>query len=705
MSFRFPRRSTPRHGAVVTAARRAVLEQLEVRQFLSVSFDDGHLSVVGSAKNDTITVSRDAKHKGTLVISVNGFVNSIDSGLVTSISVNGLEGDDRIAILATNGSIDIPATLSGEAGNDTLGGGGGNDVIIGGRGNDLLRGGDGRDDLEGHAGNDTLYGGGGRDTLRGNGGADLFYTGGERDRTDAGSEDVLNSSVPLAKTGPIASGAPTTLIDNSYDAANGYSADQIRLAYGLGAVGDASFTNRGAGQTVAVIIPFDCPTIRQDLDVYSAQFGLPAPTRDNFKVYYATKVRPDPDFDAAGEAALDVEMVHAMAPDANIILVEAAAFDDPALLQAVQRAAELLQPTGGVISMSFGINEFFGMDLESAYSSLPANVSLVASAGDSGAEVELPAGSAFVTAVGGTNLPLDASGSRTGAETAWIGSGGGISSFTARPAYQARTTVNGVPLGDTRAVPDISFDADPLTGVAHYYTGTDTPGNEIGWQRVGGTSVGAPAISGIIALVNERRADLGRDAIGNTLNQAIYSAGRTDQAANFIDVDTGSNGFSAYPGYDLVTGWGSPNGTTFIDTLANDDSSAAVNLTFESARVILRPEDTGRPMRSLLFGGTGSMINEGSDVLLDLVPTASSGVSINLPGPLQLNSRGAYVADGEISIQLDATHAVAYRLQFAAHLERRNRRDYVVGEFYAVDRHGKIIYSNGKPLVYGGFAG
>src|SRR4051812_16556411 len=92
-------RSTPRHGAVVTAARRAVLEQLEVRQFLSVSFDDGHLSVVGSGGNDAITISRDAKHKGTLVISVNGFVNSIDASHVTSISVSGQEGDDRLAIV------------------------------------------------------------------------------------------------------------------------------------------------------------------------------------------------------------------------------------------------------------------------------------------------------------------------------------------------------------------------------------------------------------------------------------------------------------------------------------------------------------------------------------------------------------------------------------------------------------------------------
>jgi hypothetical protein len=698
-------------SAANAAVRRAAVETLEARQMLSVSVDHGTLFVTGTSGDDSIVVSRDPHRRGMLLVTVNGFSNVVDSTSVKRITVNALEGNDSVLVSQSAGVITTPTNLIGGRGNDTLSGGDGPDAVLGGPGDDLLRGGGGRDVVEGHAGNDTVYGGLGRDVITGDAGADLLYTGGERDKADAGGNtgDRVDATVPQVKPGAIAgkTGPAANILDGTYDSTDGYSPDQIRKAYGLGAVGDASFTNRGQGQTVAIVDAYHAPTIRQDLATYSAQFGLPAPTKSNFQVYYATKVQPDVDTGWAGETTLDVETVHAIAPDAKIVLVEAASVNWPDMLQAIQRAAELVAADGGgVVSMSFGGDEFYAPDWEAYLGALPSNVSLVASAGDAGAQVNAPAVSAFVTTVGGTNLPLDASGNRTGPETAWSGSGGGVSLFYPRPTYQGATTVGGFQWGDRRAVPDISFNADPFTGIATYNTTPSFAGADTGWEPVGGTSEGSPAIAAFVALINQKRTDNGLDPIGNRLNDAIYRAGRVDPAANFIDITSGTNGYAAQPGYDLVTGWGSPNGTTFIDTIANDTSSGLNNLTFQAARMVLDTADTGRRVQQLLFGGTGAVNWSGSDLLLDIIPNASSGVSISLPSSLSPDANGVYSALGQVQVQVDPTSAVSYLTQFVSRVERRHGRDYVIGEFYAVSKRGKIIYgSNNKPIFYGTFAG
>src|SRR5258706_8859624 len=138
--------------------------------------------------------------------------------------------------------------------------------------------------------------------------------------------------------------------------------------------------------------------------------------------------------------------------------------------------------------MGLGANDLVSGGLESPFTTRAfATFSFLASRGASGGEVNFPAVAANVTAVGGRFLPLDAAGARTGEETAWSGSGGGLSLYSGRPSYQALTTIGGVAFGDHRAVPDVAYNADPFSGVAIYSKTPDVFG-QTGWAPAGGTS-------------------------------------------------------------------------------------------------------------------------------------------------------------------------------------------------------------------------
>jgi subtilase family serine protease len=194
-----------------------------------------------------------------------------------------------------------------------------------------------------------------------------------------------------------------------------------------------------------------------------------------------------------------------------------------------------------VVSMSWGSAEFSGEASYDSHFNVPG-VTFVASAGDSGEQVEWPAASQYVVGVGGTSLFLDNSGNYL-SESAWSGSGGGISTYLQAPGYQA--TWSGL---SSRAVPDVSYLADPNTGVYVAYNGK--------WYEFGGTSVGAPQWAALVALTGGLHNGAGND---------LYSAAGAADVINssyFFDITSGNNGpdadDSAIAGYDLVTGLGSP---------------------------------------------------------------------------------------------------------------------------------------------------
>jgi hypothetical protein len=318
---------------------------------------------------------------------------------------------------------------------------------------------------------------------------------------------------------------PMTDVNTGFEpyTSSGYTPSQIKSAYNLPASG-------GSGATIAVIVAYDHPNIESYLATFSSAYGLPAPDGSNFEIYKMTSTyEPDPTNRWSLETCLDVEWAHAIAPQAKILLVEAVD-GGLSLLDAVEYATS--RPDVVAVSMSWGGPEESWMPSLDTYFDKP--VAFFAASGNAGAQVNWPAVSSYVVAVGGTTLNLAGDGSVL-SETAWSKSGGGISAYYNQPRYQ---TDFGLP-GSQRSVPDVSYNADSSTGYSVYC--------DSGWTIVGGTSAGAPQWAAIYAL----------DKSATHTN--LYQSAATNYAASFRDIVLGANnGSSATLGYDYVTGLGSP---------------------------------------------------------------------------------------------------------------------------------------------------
>jgi hypothetical protein len=355
-------------------------------------------------------------------------------------------------------------------------------------------------------------------------------------------------------------------------APGGFTPAQIRHAYGFDNI---QFNGDGTGQTIAIVDAFDDPNIMGDLQAFDQQCGLAAPPSFSVVAQDGSANLPGTDQGdpvagrAAGawesETALDVEWAHAIAPGANILLVEANDSTSTNLFAAVKFAAS--QAGVSVVSMSWSAPEWKDETTVDAQFVTPAGhtgVTFVTITGDTGM-VQYPATSPNVLSVGGTTLTLDGNNNVAG-ETAWNNaagsSGGGASAFEALPNYQ-----NGVaPAGTTgRATPDVAYAADSGFSVFDSFNNPmATP-----WIALDGTSAGAPQWAALIAIADQGRAlnGLGTlDGPSQTL-PAIYSLPSTD----FHDITQGSNasGLQAGPGYDLVTGRGSPIADRVVADLVN----------------------------------------------------------------------------------------------------------------------------------------
>ena len=316
----------------------------------------------------------------------------------------------------------------------------------------------------------------------------------------------------------------------------GMTPDQIKKIYNLPQTG-------GKG-TIAIIGAYDDASIESDLAVFSKQFGLPACTSANGcfeKHKMSTTISSNSGW--AMETTLDVEWVHAIAPNAKILLVEAKTPSGDNLLKAVDYAASRLDAVS--ISMSWGGAEFpEEVSLDSHFKSVSGAV-FFASSGDDGAGASWPASSPSVIGVGGTTMSLTKSGTFS-SETAWDGSGGGISAYEKEPAFQSNFSIPKA--GGMRAIPDVSYDADPKSGF---------PISRLGkWYTVGGTSAGSPQWAAI--------ASLGTVSLTKLYGDKVSSNSRS----YFRDITSGSNGDCGYlcdarTHYDYVTGLGSPLTSNF----------------------------------------------------------------------------------------------------------------------------------------------
>ncbi|MDE1852650.1 MAG: hypothetical protein KGI38_02750 [Thaumarchaeota archaeon] len=384
------------------------------------------------------------------------------------------------------------------------------------------------------------------------------------------------------------------LVEGIQYASTYYTAKDLQDAYGATSLYSSGYTGRG--ETIAIIDAYGDPTIRQDLATFDAQFGLPAV---NLTI---TPVGPyDPSLGIKygwdAEVALDVETAHAMAPYAHIDLLVAANASN-ALFEAVKQVVD--GRLANVVSMSWGLGEnSYGESGFSAAGFLnyayldyyfqkgaAEGISFFASSGDYGAfdgtttaTADYPSTSPFVTGVGGTTLyltptsgyisALNSSATYQG-EAAWsispqyigaqISSGGGYSALFSQPYYQAGATAS-----HFRSAPDVAADANPYTGMVIVLEG--------GYYVIGGTSLGSPAWAGMTAVMDQY---MGKGL--GLLNPYLYSiyGNKTAYDSAFNQVTFGYNGaYQAGPGYNLVTGLGSPN----LPKLAADVRAQAQALT------------------------------------------------------------------------------------------------------------------------------
>jgi subtilase family serine protease len=427
-----------------------------------------------------------------------------------------------------------------------------------------------------------------------------------------------------------------------------YEPFQLQRAYDLAPLFSRGI--EGRGETIVIVDAFGSPSIASDLQTFDAQTGLPNPP--SFKVI--TPAGPittnasncTSTFDADGpdlcsdyygwtdETSLDVEWSHVMAPQANILLVETpmteteGIYGFPQIVEAENYVID--HHLGEVISQSFGANEQTFTSARQIYSLRSAainaehnGVTMLSGSGDNGSTSQVcdpssgcanpddviccsatptiswPSSDPLTTAVGGTQLHLNAAGDRTAPDSVWddlsstIGvsgpvytwgsSGGGDSAVFPRPRFQ--DGVAGV-VGDSRGTPDISMSA-AVNGAVDFYDTADPSVN--GWGIIGGTSEAGPLFSGIVVLADQ----LAGHSLGY-LNPALYAMAQSGTRDGIVPISQGTNGyvfcqaadigagdacassadlvtvpgFTANGHYNSATGWGTIDAAQFVPALA-----------------------------------------------------------------------------------------------------------------------------------------
>ncbi|GAA3810441.1 S53 family peptidase [Streptomyces chiangmaiensis] len=388
-------------------------------------------------------------------------------------------------------------------------------------------------------------------------------------------------------------------------AVQGYTGKQLRAAYGAG-----SYT--GKGVRVAITDAYASPTIAFDAGTYAKKHGDAAYASGQLRQVLPGKYTKTKECGAAGwygEETLDVEAVHAVAPAASITYVGAASCYDDDLLDSLGKIVD--GHLADIVSNSWGdIEANETPDVAAAYDQVfqfgaVEGIGFYFSSGDNGDEiahtgtkqVDTPANSAWVTAVGGTSLAVG-KGDKYQWETGWgtekanlsadgkswtgfpgaftSGAGGGTSKTVAEPNYQKGVVPNTLATANNatgnRVVPDIAAIADPNTGFKVGQTQTFPDGSQqYSEYRIGGTSLAAPVIAAVQALSQEAR---GGKAIGFA-NPAIYAKYGSRVYHDVTDTPTGSG--LAVARVDFVNGFDAADGlATSVRSLGKDSSLSAV---------------------------------------------------------------------------------------------------------------------------------
>jgi hypothetical protein len=438
----------------------------------------------------------------------------------------------------------------------------------------------------------------------------------------------------------------------------GYSPAQITGAYGINSIKFGSITGTGAGQTIAIIGAYDDPGLvnsnssgfdSSDLYKFDAAMGIANPPSfikvdENGKSTYPSAATGD-NAGWANESALDVEWTHAIAPDANIILVEAYSANISDLIQGAMQYV-MSVPGVSVVNMSFSVSEFADETQYDDSLITPAGhqgVTVLAASGDNGSGTLYPSASPDVVSVGSTTLNV--SGDSYANETGAPDSGGGLSQFESKPSFQSNITISST----ARATPDVSIDGNPDTGLSVYDSydgGTSTP-----WFKVGGSSAATVLWSGLVAITDQGRIADGSSTLNgpNQTLPALYSLSSSD----FHDITTGSNGeYSSGSGFDLVTGLGTPVANYLAPALAASDVTVTTDNTPAKLAFAVQPSavTTGKAISPQIVVDVENSSGEIITTDGSLVSLAVNGGAISLDGTTTVLAVNGVATFSDISI-------------------------------------------------------
>jgi Ricin-type beta-trefoil lectin domain/Putative Ig domain len=462
------------------------------------------------------------------------------------------------------------------------------------------------------------------------------------------------------------------------DAANpsGYDPQDLQAAYGLA----AAAAKPGNGELIAVVDAFNDPNAASDLAQYRSKFGLPACTTASGCLsiqneFGGTKL---PAADSTGgwdlEESLDLDMVSAICPNCQIVLLEADSAEISDLSIAERTASRI--PGVDAVTNSWGSGaEFIGENQFDPDFYAPG-VAITAAGGDGGYGTQYPAASPYVTAVGGTSLVGSGS---SWSQTAWSGVGSGCSSLEPKPSWQ--TVDDRSPNGClNRTMNDVSADADPSTGVAIYDSVKD---NDLGgvpdWAMVGGTSVATPIIAATYAL-----ADTSAGGPAKALIPGTFPAAYPYQASSGLtDVTGGSNGScesarqylcTGVTGYDGPTGLGSPSGTAAFSvntahevTIADPGTMVVAGGAKLNVALNYEPGTLSPTFATTPASLPGSLFVDGNGTLSGSAPTTPGLYPITVTATDSGLGSGSTTFDIVVLPSLKAAHPAAGELKFNAY--------------------------------------
>jgi hypothetical protein len=415
----------------------------------------------------------------------------------------------------------------------------------------------------------------------------------------------------------------------------------MRAAYGGGTALD------GSGQVVGLIElgPYRLPDVLSYFSSLGQPLNVPIVNVVLSADGVCSNMEPPPGPCDDGEEVIDIQQAIAMAPNLSALIVYEAYSSSVSAVDAYNQAAADNLAKQLSISFGWGGTPASEPSYEQIFKELEAQgqSSFVAS-GDAGASLSggYPGNSPNITDAGGTDLTTTSAGGAWLSESGWIGSGGGWNTQSPIPSYQT-TAINSTNGGDPsyRNIPDVAAEAN----TDNYFCA-----NGSCQGGIGGTSLAAPRWAAFVALINQQ-AVANATASGNPtlgfLNPTIYTGNYT---SGFHDITTGNNatstpctlgtlgclpsgvqGFDAVSGFDLVTGWGSPDGPAIFNAVAPPTTNANFSMSATPSKLPLTSPGNGGTSAIAVSALHGFSAATNLSVVIPGAPnSAPAGLTVNL---------------------------------------------------------------------------